>query len=105
MFGVLIHSIRAYVALILVQILYQMTVRDFGVSLPAPPHPHGYRDWTDYQSDSKITQPEKDHGSGPLVHLSAALADCPSGWLEIRFSTGRHTGQHRINIFKTELAG
>ncbi len=28
MFGVLIHSIRAYVALILVQILYQMTVRD-----------------------------------------------------------------------------
>ena len=28
MFGVFIHSIRAYVALILVQILYQMTVRD-----------------------------------------------------------------------------
>ncbi|NCA99231.1 MAG: hypothetical protein EOM08_03420 [Clostridia bacterium] len=28
MFGFFIHSIRAYVALILVQIVYQMTVRD-----------------------------------------------------------------------------
>lgn len=28
MFGFFIHSIRAYVALVLVQILYQMTIRD-----------------------------------------------------------------------------